>query len=126
MIVLKRWYEKEMAKYQLDDSVFQDTELSCTDVEHIVADFNTKWGFPTEKGVVYGIWKPKKHHSASLLAWLVKREDIHGVQLSHATTPRVHKALMRLLQHVEKALKEKDKLRQREEGIRAFLGIDSV
>ena len=39
---------------------------------------------------------------------------------------RAHKALMRLLQHVEKAVKEKDKLRQREEGMRAFWGIDSI
>ena len=51
-----------MAKYLLDNSVFQDTELSWTDVMQIAADFNIKWGFPIEKGVVYnyGIWKPKK------------------------------------------------------------------
>ena len=51
-----------MAKYLLDNSVFQDAELSWADVVQIAVDFNTKWGFPTEKGVVYnyGIWKPKK------------------------------------------------------------------
>ena len=36
---------------------------------------------------------------------------------------RVQKTLVRLLQHVEKGL---NKLRQREEGIRAFWGIDSI
>ena len=50
VVVCKRWYQKEMAKYLLDNSVFQDTELSWSDVVQIAADFNTKWGFPTEKG----------------------------------------------------------------------------
>ena len=42
-----------MAKCLLDIGVFQDTALSWTDVVQIAADFNTKGGFPTEKGVVY-------------------------------------------------------------------------
>ena len=37
-----------------------------------------------------------------------------------------HKALVKILQHVEQVLKEKDRLRQQREGIRAFWGIDSV
>ena len=48
VVVCKRWFQKEMAKYLLDYTVFQDTELPCTDVVQIAADFNTKWGFPTE------------------------------------------------------------------------------
>ena len=49
VVVCKRWYQKEMAKYLLDNTVFHDTELSWTDVVQTAADFNTKRGFPTEE-----------------------------------------------------------------------------
>ena len=53
VVVCKRWYQTEIAKYLFYNSVFQDTELSCTDVVQIAADFNAKCGFPTGKGAVY-------------------------------------------------------------------------
>ena len=133
VVVCKRWYQKEMAKYLLDNSVFQDTELSWTDVMQLAADFNSKWGFPTEKGIVYnyGIWKPKKQRFRFIAGTRAMARDEGGDSRRSTGPPRqplfkAHKALVGLLQQVEKALKEKDKLRQREEGIRAFWGIDSI
>ena len=116
-----------VAKYLLDSSIFQDTELSWTDVVQIAADFNIKWGFPTEKGVVYnyGIWKPKKQRFRFIAGTRAMAREEGGNPRRSTGPPRqplfrAHKALVRVLQHVEKALKEKEKLRQREEGIRAF------
>ena len=133
VVVCKRWYQKEMAKYLLDNAVFQDTELSWTDVMQIAADFNSKWGFPTEKGIVYnyGIWKPKKQRFRFIAGTHAMARKEGGDPRRSTGQPRqplfkAHKALVGLLQQVEKALKEKDKLRQRKEGIRAFWGIDSI
>ena len=133
VVVCKRWYQNEMAKYLLDNAIFQDTELSWTDIMQIAADFNTKWGFPTEKGVVYnyGIWKPKKQRFRFIAGTRAMAREEGGDPRRSTGPPRqplfrAHKTLVRILQHVEKALKEKDKLRQREYGIRAFWGIDSI
>ena len=85
----------------------------------IAAD-DTKWGFPTEKGVAYicGIWKPKKQRFRFIAGTRAVAREEGGDPWRSADPPgQPHKALMWLLQHVAKALKEKYKLRQREEGI---------
>ena len=62
VVVCKRWYQKEMAKYLADNTVFEDKNISWANVVATAQDFNKKWGFPTGDGVVYnyGIWKPTK------------------------------------------------------------------
>jgi len=62
MFVCKRWYQRQMAAYLADSSVFEEVESSWEDVVERLAEFNRKWGYPTGGGVVYnyGIWKPAK------------------------------------------------------------------
>ena len=48
--------------------MFEDTELSWAYVMQIAADFNTKWGFPTEKSGLAAIAEyrnPTSNNSAS-------------------------------------------------------------
>jgi hypothetical protein len=62
VFVCKRWYQRQMAAYLADSSVFEEVPASWEEVVERLAEFNRKWGFPTGAGVVYnyGIWKPSK------------------------------------------------------------------
>ena len=62
VLVCKRWYQREMAKYLTDNKIFQVCRTSWDEVVKQAEIFNKKWGFATGAGIVYnyGIWKPKK------------------------------------------------------------------
>ena len=135
LFACKRWYQREMARYLVDSVVFEDCpQLSGPAVVEKAVQFNLTFGFPTGSGVVYnyGIWKPKKQKFrfiAGTRSPASSVETLNKVALSGP--PRqplyeAHKALVRILQFVEKVLKEKDMERQQKEGIRAYWGIDSV
>ena len=100
-----------------------------------VAAFNLNLGFPTCAGVVYnyGIWKPKKQRFRFIAGTRSGDGAIlpHGANASLRGPPRqplfeAHKALVKMLQAVEKTLLEADLERQQSQGVRAFWGIDSV
>ena len=133
VVVCKRWYQQEMAKYLTDNAVFEDTCLSWSDIHRTAAEFNEKWGFATGNGVVYnyGIWKPTKSKFRFIAGTRSQPPDIRKDSRRRPGPPRqplydAHKALVRVLQHVERVLKDKDVKRQADEGIKAFWGIDSI
>ena len=57
LMVCKRWYQREMARYLMDSSIFE----SCPNLnwKDVVKDFNVSKGFSTGSGIVYNyaIWK---------------------------------------------------------------------
>ena len=132
VVVCKRWYMREMAKYLSNSTVFEACDHSWEDVERAAIEFNRKWGFPTGDGVVYnyGIWKPTKSKFRYIAGTRSKPRQPDDSRRP-AGPPRqplyyAHKELVRLLQQVENALREKDKLRQASEGVKALWGIDSI
>ena len=131
-VVCKRWYMREMAKYLSDSTVFEACDHSWEDVEKAAIEFNQKWGFATGDGVVYnyGIWKPTKN-KFRYIAGTRSKPWQPSASRRPPGPPRqplyhAHKELVRLLQQVEKTLLDKDKLRQANEGVKAFWGIDSI
>ncbi len=134
VVVCKRWYQKEMAKYLSDNTVFEEANISWSNVTEIAEKFNQDWGFPNGKGIVYnyGIWKPTKRRFRFIAGTrTMSREEGAPDRQKSSGPPRqplyeAHKALVKILQHVEKTLKEIDKIRQSQEGIRAMWGIDSI
>ena len=131
-VVCKRWYQREMAKYLNDNSVFEITNKSWEDVVEEARRFNAPTDFVTGTGIVYnyGIWKPTKGRFR-FIAGTRSGPNPRNAPSKPAGPPRqplyeAHKALVRILQLVEDALREKDKIRLSEEGIKAFWGIDSV
>ena len=137
VLVCKRWYQKEMAKYLSDNAVFETSAKSWDEVRREAIAFNQKWGFKTGDGIVYnyGIWKPLKSRFRYIAG--TRAEPPAPAQPDEPRCakspgpPRqplydAHKTLCRLLQQVEKTLKEVDKDRQASEGIKAFWGIDSI
>ena len=130
MVICKRRYMREMAKYLSDSTVFETCDHSWEDVEQDAAVVNQKW--VNKDGVVYnyGIWKLTKQRFRYIAGTRSKPR-----QPSDSRRPsgplrqplyHAHKELVRLLQQVEKTLLEKDKLRQVNEGVKAFWGIDST
>jgi hypothetical protein len=131
--VCKRWYQKAMAVYLADTCVFEPESGTWEQVEQAAVEFNMKWGFSTGRGVVYnyGVWKPKKNAFRYIAG--TRSKPVEPAQQGRRPTgpPRqplydAHKTLVRLLQKVETTLKDKDKLRQADEGIKAYWGIDSI
>ena len=131
-MLCKRWYQREMAKYLAENAVFETCDLTWEDVVKQAKEFNDRGEFATGTGIVYnyGIWKPTKG-KFRFIAGTRSGPKPSDASSRPAGPPRqplyeAHKALVRILQHVEDALREKDKIRQSEEGIKAFWGIDSV
>jgi hypothetical protein len=131
-VVCKRWYQREMAKYLDDNSVFEASDLTWPQVVELAKKFNDEWDFATGTGIVYnyGIWKPTKGRFR-FIAGTRSGPRPRDAPSKPAGPPRqplyeAHKVLVRILQHIEDALREKDQIRQSEEGIKAFWGIDSV
>ena len=131
-VVCKRWYQREMAKYLSDNDVFEACDLTWEGVVEQAKGFNERYDFATGTGIVYnyGIWKPTKGRFR-FIAGTRSGPKPRIAPSRPAGPPRqplyeAHKALVRILQHVEDALKDKDKIRQSDEGIKAFWGIDSV
>jgi len=63
VMACKRWYQKEMAKYLTDTSIFENCHtLSWKNVADCAQEFNIAKGFSTGAGIIYnyGIWKPVK------------------------------------------------------------------
>ena len=138
MFVCKRWYQKQMATYLADSSVFEHVAEPWSSVVSRLTDINKRFDFPTGTGVVYnyGIWKPTKK-KFRFIAGTRKNRDVGTDSSSPDDSsitrepPRqplyaLNKALVSVLKHIEKALREKDEIRQLREGIKAFWGIDSV
>ena len=101
------------------------------DDESVAREFNEKWGFEDGDGVVYnyGIWKPTKGKFRFIAGTRSKpRQPDSRRSISPPRQPLyfAHKELVKLLQHVEHSLKEKDTLRQIHEGVKAYWGIDSI
>ena len=136
MFVCKRWYQKQMANYLADSSVFEDVTEPWSAVVERLAEINKRLEFPTGGGVVYnyGIWKPSKKKFRFIAGTHKSREaqsEGGEEQAEKKEPPRqpmyaLNKALVALLKNVEGALREKDEERQQKEGIKAFWGIDSV
>ena len=136
LMVCKRWYQREMARYLMDSSVFEScANFSWKDIVGMAQNFNVAKSFTTSSGIVYnyGIWKPTKGKFRFIAGTRApSRDECVGVEVERMLGPPrqplfdAHKALVKILQHVELVLLEKDQLRQRQEGIRAFWGIDSV
>jgi len=136
VMICKRWYQREMARYLLDDAIFEACHMtSWADIVLRARTFNASFGFSTGEGIVYnyGIWKPKKQKFRFIAGTRScskdEQQDLGVVRPSGV--PRqplydAHKALVCILQEVEKVLKEIDQQRMRVEGIRGFWGIDSV
>ena len=140
MFICKRWYQQQMAEYLSDSAVFEERQESWEEVLRPLAEFNKQWNFPTGSGVVYnyGIWKPAKK-KFRFIAGTRKGDRVVGASgQSQAQDseklkepPRqplyhLNKALVQVLQHLERTLKEKDEERQQVMGIKAVWGIDSV
>jgi len=107
VVVCKRWYQKEMAKYLSDNKVFEACDHSWEEVERAARVFNQKWGFADGEGVVYnyGIWKPTKKKFRFIAGTRSKPHDPSNSRRSTGP-PRqplygAHKELVRLLQQVE-------------------------
>ena len=109
--------------------------LSWKNVVDFAHEFNVAKGFSTGAGIVYtyGIWKPLKGKFRFIAGTRSpSRDEAPGLELGKMSGPPrqplfdAHKSLVKLLQIVEHTLKEKDQLRQQQEGIKAFWGIDSV
>jgi hypothetical protein len=116
-----------MARYLSDNTVFEACDHSWEDVEKAAHTFNEKWGFADGNGVVYnyGIWKPTKGKFRYIAGTRSKpRQPSDSRRPGPPRQPlfRAHKELVRLLQEVEKSLLEKDKLRQANEGVKAYWG----
>ena len=121
-----------MAKYLTDNNVFELCDITWDDVVKQAKDFNDQGEFATGTGIVYnyGIWKPTKGRFRFIAGTRSgpRPREATGKPAGPPRQPlyEAHKALVRILQHIEDALREKDKIRQSEEGIKAFWGIDSV
>ena len=96
----------------------------------LLKDFQRVWA-----GIVntYGIWKPLKGKFRFIAGTrLPSRDEAPGLELGKMSGPPrqpvfdTHKSLVKLLQIVEHTLKEKDQLRQQQEGIKAFWGILAI
>jgi len=117
----------------LRQHVFEACDHAWEDVEKAAIAFNLKWGFNDGDGVVYnyGIWKPTKKKFRFIADTRSKPLQPGQEARRRAGPPRqplydAHKTLVRLLQQVEKTLLEKDRLREVQEGIKAFWGIGSI
>jgi len=122
-----------MVKYLADSTVFETCDKTWSQIVSEAKEFNLKWGFKTGTGVVYnyGIWKPTKSKFRYIAGTRANADLDQEERRKQVGPPRqplffAHKTLVRLLQHVEEALKEKDKERMSNEGIKAFWGIDSI
>jgi len=138
VLVCKRWYQREMARYLMNAKVFEDCpNLTWNEVVASAKEFNQPRGYVTGSGIVYnyGIWKSKKQNFRFIAGTRSCSPGEKFTLIPHSGRalgpPRqplyeAHKALVRMLQHIEIVLKQKDQIRQRQEGIHAFWGIDSV
>ena len=104
VVVCKRWYQQEMARYLSYNKVFEECDtMAWEDVERQASAFNRNWCFRTVDGVGYnyGIWMPTKQ----------KFRYIAGTRSKHAQSSKAripgpprqplyeaHKTLVRLLQ----------------------------
>ena len=57
--VCKRWYQKQMAEYLHNSTVFETPTEGPSEVLARLTAFNKKWNFATGTGIVYnyGVWK---------------------------------------------------------------------
>ena len=53
VVVCKRWYQCQMAKYLSNSTVFEACNHNWDDIERAAHGFNEKWGFADGDGVVY-------------------------------------------------------------------------
>ena len=146
-VVCKRWYQREMARYLSDNSVFEEVSLTWQQTLDLPAPLGPgikakllDFGYKCGDGVYYnyGIWKPRKlkfRFIAGTRAAVQHPFDGSSSQNQPPDRKRgpprspmyfLCKDLVRLLNVVIKSLKEADARNQAETGLRCFWGIDSI
>ena len=144
-IVCKRWYQKEMAKYLADGSVFDDVSGSWEELISGTTGLKTTlqnvFGFRCGEGIVYnyGIWKPTKGKFRFIAGTRTSSASESGTSAPEARMdcsgkkgpPRsptyfMCKALVKMLNVAIHTLRELDETRHAETGLKCFWGIDSV
>ena len=134
-MVCKRWYQKEMATYLQDSSIFEEDARTWEQVATSLEQDIESRGFKAGKGIPYnyGIWKAKKQKFRFIAGTrsAPRSRDDNTDSTKRKEPPRsptysLCKALVRVLDHVGTSLQAVDEQRQRETGLRCYWPIDSV
>jgi hypothetical protein len=138
----RRWYEKEMAVYLEDSSVFEAVHEDWDTISSKIKEKLNTFGFPMGPAIVYnyGIWKPKKGKFRYIAGSRkpdppaepdTPQRSPANASPAHPGPPRspgyfLSKALVAALKHVMQSLRDNDDIRQRDTGLRCFWVFESV
>jgi hypothetical protein len=138
----RRWYEKEMAVYLEDSSVFEAVHEDWDTISSKIKEKLNTFGFPMGPAIVYNyrIWKPKKGKFRYIAGSRkpdppaepdTPQRSPANASPAHPGPPRspgyfLSKALVAALKHVMQSLRDNDDIRQRDTGLRCFWVFESV
>ena len=141
-IFCKRWYQRNMAEYLNNSSVFQPVAESWPQVAARLKSQLAPLGFEVGTGVPYnyGCWKPKKSKFRYIAGTRKATADEKPAppqpappadkpkadDIPRSPTYHLSKALVTIYKHAIRTIEELDTIREREVGFKCFWSIDSA